>query len=229
MKPQKKESPFNIDAIKKVIGIQHPALFCYQKKERFLILPARRYLKDVHYCLNHKDSFAVGMQNNKEGYELRNAYFKGCIGKKHFTVMDGLDQSTYALFEGMFDFLAWATLNKREESLHHSIIVLNSTYMIEEVCNDLETKPINTISCYFDNDEAGKVAFERIRGRLRGVSTTDHSKEYKDHRNLSEFLVETSSRSSLGNGGKPEWFSSIYIVFSMPIYSGIFTCLVARF
>jgi DNA primase len=194
VKQQKADSLSNTNAITKIIKLQHPALFRYLKKRKVTETIAKRYLSEVHYCLNDKDYFALGMINRKEGYELRNAYFKGCIGKKSFTVIDGSDKSSYALFEGMFDFLAWAVLNRFEDALPHPIIVLNSTYMVNDVCIYLKEKEASTIKCFLDNDEAGKVAFESVNNCMKTVSVIDNSNLYPDHRDLSEFLVKTSSR-----------------------------------
>ncbi|RZK40379.1 MAG: hypothetical protein EOO90_15385 [Pedobacter sp.] len=111
------------------------------------------YLRCIAGPREGKKLFGVGWQNEYMDWEIRTAaQWKHCLGQKGMSLFKG-DPNQVVLFEGMMDYLSWATKNPGDKS---SVYVLNSIAMIEHAINataDFEQK-----TCFFDNDEAGRKA-----------------------------------------------------------------------
>jgi len=89
-------------------------------------------LKEVYYFVQDekgevKQFFAAGHQNELGGWEVRNKYFKGCLGKKGLTVIPGSERRI-ALFEGYFDYLSWLYEHPEDSC---TILVLNTLSLLE--------------------------------------------------------------------------------------------------
>ena len=66
------------------------------------------------------------MQNDRKGYEILSAYFKGLLStKKDVTMLRHTDDPYLNVFEGMMDFLSLLTIRKRR-SLEGTTMVLHS-------------------------------------------------------------------------------------------------------
>lgn len=94
--------------------LAHHALVGYLSKRGITFDVGMTYCREVHYEIHGKNYFAIGFPNNSDGYELRNPYFKGCMGRKDITILHGkevpkLDTSCCHVFEGFFDFLSDAS------------------------------------------------------------------------------------------------------------------------
>jgi hypothetical protein len=86
---------------------------------------ARRFCREIDFKLYYKEYTAIGFQNSKGGFELRNEYFKGSSSPKTSTFYDhGADMVT--VFEGFFDFLSFQVLKRDDETLKTNFLVLNS-------------------------------------------------------------------------------------------------------
>ena len=95
--------------------LTHHALVDYLVKRGIPLEIGRSYCCEVHYEIHGKRYFALGFPNSSGGYELRNPYFKGCMGRKDITILKGeevkeLDTSCCHVFEGFFDFLSFRVL-----------------------------------------------------------------------------------------------------------------------
>ncbi len=62
--------------IDKVLPVRHPALVRYLTRRNINVETAARYAKEIHYSLNDKRYFAIGLENISGGWELRNPYYK---------------------------------------------------------------------------------------------------------------------------------------------------------
>ena len=85
--------------------LTHHALVDYLVKRGIPLEIGRSYCCEVHYEIHGKRYFALGFPNSSGGYELRNPYFKGCMGRKDITALEGekvaeLDTSCCHVFEG---------------------------------------------------------------------------------------------------------------------------------
>lgn len=166
------------------------------------ILPwiAEKYCKEVSYTLREKRYFSMAFPNNSGGYELRNAYFKGCMGKKDITVISGenvanMGTKSCHVFEGFFDFLSFLVLldmGKLQFPLYGKTdyIILNSVSNLGKVLKQMDH--YDRIFVYLDQDQAGRAATETIAG-VHAHRVLDLSLLYMGHNDLNEYLVSLIS------------------------------------
>ena len=70
-----------------VKSLANSALLKYPGNRGITQQVASQYCKEVHYQNHGKSYYAVGFSNRSGGYEIRNAYFKGCIPPKDISVI----------------------------------------------------------------------------------------------------------------------------------------------
>lgn len=114
-------------------------------------------LKEVHYHIEvadgkNKSFFAAGHQNELGGWEVRNKFFKGCLGKKALTLIQA-NERHLCVFEGYFDFLSWKHEHPDKDA---SILVLNTLTLTQAGIKVATYYP--KIEIFFDNDKAGIAA-----------------------------------------------------------------------
>ena len=165
-----------------------PHLENYLVRERAIPLElAKRYLSTVYYSVKGRVYYAIGFKNDKGGFELRNAHFKGCFPPKAITTFDR-GTPTCNLFEGFMDFLSYLTLYPMKEKTlpTGSAVVLNGTGNLEKAIPFLSKH--THIYAYLDNDAGGKDALQKLK-KLK-LPVTDCSKMYANHKDLNEFLKQ---------------------------------------
>jgi len=146
--------------ITEVQNLQHKALCQYLQERAILLDTARNFIQEVHYQKDDKSYFAIGIKNELDGWEIRNKYFKGCIGSKAFTIIESNTSSSTSLpllvFEGLFDFLSYLTYRQTKE-LPFSVCILHSLALLPKLIS-LKPKSTGPLLSYFDNDKAGENA-----------------------------------------------------------------------
>lgn len=142
---------------------------------------ASQYCKEVHYQNRDKRYFAVGFPNRSGGYEIRNAYFKGCISPKDISVISKSYKDCH-VFEGFIDFLSYVVLHGDCDA-----VVLNSVINVPKSIDYLNR--YDSVYCHLDNDKAGHDATEQIRILCKG-NVIDASEEYGEAKDLNEFLCK---------------------------------------
>lgn len=142
---------------------------------------ASQYCKEIHYRNHGKSYFAVGFPNRSGGYEIRNAYFKGCISPKDISVIFKGSKDCH-MFEGFIDFLSYVVLHGDCDA-----IVLNSVINVPKSIDYLNR--YDSVYCHLDNDKAGHDATEQIKILCKG-NVIDASKEYGESKDLNEFLCK---------------------------------------
>ncbi|NRF37567.1 toprim domain-containing protein [Pedobacter foliorum] len=147
---------------------------------------ASTQLAEVHYYVVdekklRKEFFAAGWQNELGGWEVRNKYFKGCLGKKAITFIPGY-QRELAVFEGYFDYLSWKTENPASSK---SILVLNAVALIE--LGIKKAKLFSDIELYMDHDTAGYKALNAWKTAL--PYSTDKSGVYQKFNDYNDKLA----------------------------------------
>jgi len=90
---------------------------------------ARLYCKEGLYKLNQKECLDIEFNNDSEGYELRDRYFKGSSSSKSITTFQNVQKKD--CFRGFIEFLSFTTLQKRDPSLHAYFAILNSPSFFE--------------------------------------------------------------------------------------------------
>lgn len=107
-----------------VMDICHPALVQYLEHRCIPMAIARSYVKEVHFKMGNRDFFAIGLENRKGGWELRNSFQKLCSSPKAITYIKE-DRKYLAVVEGMFDFLSLKAIGPAW-LVDSDIVVLNS-------------------------------------------------------------------------------------------------------
>lgn len=168
--------------IVEVKDIQHPALVQYLKSRK--VEGQKHLIQEIHYQMNDKKYFGIGFKNDSDGYEIRNAYSKICLGKKDITTIKNNSKSL-RIFEGFFDFISFKNIEESLENEPSDYMILNSVSMINKIKNSLET--YEKIDLYFDNDEAGNRAVEIIKNEK--IEAEDCRVLYSDFKDLNDWLI----------------------------------------
>ena len=169
-------------SILQVNEIKHPALVQYLISRKISLAAARKYCKEVWYQYNDKKYFAIGLQNNKGGWELRNTYSKNSSSPKSYTYLKNSGKHLVIL-EGMFDLLSLIEL-KCIDITHCDIIILNSTAFVKSIVQFF--KNYDKVNLFLDNDLTGK-KISLLLNQNYG-HTMDKSALYKNFKDLNEFL-----------------------------------------
>ncbi|QJD95960.1 hypothetical protein HH214_08765 [Mucilaginibacter robiniae] len=158
----------------------HPAITAYLES-RGILSAARPFLREVYYQIEdgrggRRKYFAAGWQNELQSWEVRNRFFKGCLGPKAISFLPGHTRKL-AVFEGFMDFLSWKTDHPAAD---HSIFVLNSATLLREGIRKAVTFPV--IDLYLDRDPAGTLATREFIRRLPyAADRSDVYAGYKDY------------------------------------------------
>ena len=168
--------------ILKVHEIIHPALIQYLGSRKIALATARTYCKEVWYEFKDKKYFAIGLQNNKGGWELRNAYFKNSSSPKSYTYLKNSGKFLIVL-EGVFDLLSLMELDSIDTT-DCDIIILNSTAFVKSVIGFFTN--YNIVHLFLDNDATGKRISRLLTQNY--VPVIDESSLYKNFKDLNEWL-----------------------------------------
>ena len=176
-----------------VVPLRHHALYSYLQSRKIDADIGRMFCKEIHYELRDRHYFALAFGNVSGGYEMRNAYYKGCIKNKDISLIGhqcGEIQERVCVFEGFMDFLSYLTLK-------HSC---NWTICIDQPCDYLVMNSVNNlkkalmylqrylhIHCYLDNDLAGQKTVETIAG-LYGERVSNEAVRYSEYKDLNDCL-----------------------------------------
>ena len=148
---------------------------------------AQRYCVQVDYELHGKRYYAIGFENNAHGYALRNSFFKGAFPPQHIShIFNGNPRCN--VFEGFIDFLSAQKLGYNDGN---DSIVLNSVSNLNKTIQPLSDYSV--ISCYLDNDVAGRAALARLQ-REFGDKVMNKSSLYPNHKDINEYLVSITTK-----------------------------------
>lgn len=142
------------------------------------------YVHEAHYKCGKDRYFALAFANDSQGYELRNPLFKGTLGVKDITTING-NPNRVVVFEGFFDFLS--SISMQGGLPDATVIVLNSVSMrakaLAAICN---VRP-SIVDVYRDHDEAGKELVDYLRNSLPDIEVVDKSELYAGFNDLNEW------------------------------------------
>lgn len=169
--------------------ITSPALCRYLIDRSITPALAQKYCKEVHYTLDGRHYYAVGFQDNSGGYELRNAWFKGCIAPKDVTVIPGRNAKEMAVFEGFFSFLSYLKLQEANSyklpDLLTTFLILNSLSFFKRGLEIMERH--ERITLYLDRDKDGMNYLNRA---IKANSKyKDGSEIYDGYKDFNDILV----------------------------------------
>lgn len=176
--------------INSIKNLQNQALISYIIERRISVLIAQKYLLEIYYSPGDKKDnyFALGFKNTSEGYEVRNKYFKGCIGKKSISFVQGKNRNSVSIFEGFFDFLS-VLEEKKILELKTDVIILNSITQLHEAMKLIGKNNYTKIFSFLDNDDAGSMATNQIQEQFKG-SFLDMRYLYKSFKDYNQKLMK---------------------------------------
>ena len=182
--PFKEEPTFeNVE----ISRLESPSLLSYLRNRGIPRDIAQQYCVQVDYTLHNKSYYAIGFENNAHGFELRSPAFKGSYPPKTIThIANG--NSRCNVFEGFIDFLSAERLGYNDGN---DSVILNSVSNIAKAIAPL--RDYSVISCYLDNDDAGRKALAKLQSEL-GDKVMDKSPLYPDHKDLNDYLVSITPK-----------------------------------
>lgn len=179
--------------VKSAHAIKHRALKHYLEQRGIPLDIAKRYLKElrIHNAVSGKTFFALGLPNEDEGYEIRNAVFKGCVGAKEISFIRGRKEKQDALhiFEGMMDYLSLVAINKGE-TLKDDAIILNSLSLLEKAKPYIRNYTYKVVLTWMDNDAAGRKAvraWDEFFDAETDILHTPMNAAYKENKDVNEW------------------------------------------
>ena len=162
------------------------ALLSYFRSRMIDVDIAKKYCKELSYSFKGRNYYAIGFPS-KDGWELRNQKFKGCIGKKSISHLQKGNQNL-AVFEGFFDFLSYQTFMK--DSPGTDFLILNSVALLERSISIL--KEYKSIELFLDNDPAGDNGTALILSQ--NSKAIDCRNLYRSFKDYNQFLMSSKTR-----------------------------------
>ena len=174
----------------------NPSLINYATKQRCIPIDIlNKYCSQVKYRLRGNPSrsfFKIGFPNNEGGWALRGCKTKISSGSgiSTFNASGNLTTTVSTdrafVFEGFFDFLAWVAWNGGIEPKTDAC-VLNSVANLHRAEEWL--KKHREIAVCFDNDLAGRNAYQQVLSVCKDSVVRDCSEIYKGFNDLNEYYV----------------------------------------
>lgn len=187
----------------------HPAITDYLKG-RGVFEVAKFYLSEVYYYVEdenevRKHYFAAGWLNENNSWEVRNRYFKGCMGHKGITFIPGHPKKA-VVFEGFINFLSWRYEHPEAD---HSVIVLNTLTLLQQGIN--KAKAFSSLDIYFDRDKAGKSS---SRDFLKALPyATDRSAVYDGFNDYNDKIKAQLKVVATAQESKSNFFANVRVPF----------------
>jgi hypothetical protein len=173
--PQQSNTPIinTLFVLNDVKPLTHPSLLAYILEEkRINTVIAKKYLVEVAYTHTEekKSYYAAAMENESGGYEVRNKYFEGFLGKKDLTILRGgtTNENTLSIFMSLLDFLS-AVEYYGATMTNNDVIILHHADFLQKAMDVVENNKYQHIFTYFGNDDEGQSyvkAFKKSFGRI---------------------------------------------------------------
>jgi DNA primase len=150
--------------IEKIQPLENCSLIQYLRKRGISLQTAAPYVQEIYYSLAEKKYFALAFPSLSGGYELRNPYFKGAIGKKDISLVKRKNkpeekrttEMAVTIFEGFMDFLSALTYFQVREA-KTPVIVLNSVSLKKRALEKIKEIGVTKVYLYLDRDEPGRL------------------------------------------------------------------------
>lgn len=176
--------------------LNDPRLKHYLESRKIPLDIARVHCREISFEIYGKKQLAIGFRNTGGGYELRNPYFKGSSTPKEPRLITQPGSKELVVFEGIFSFLSYLTLEKFKHTKNNplpkqqsNILVLNSIAFFEKSRELMEKYEL--IHLCLDRDKMGRECTEKA---LKwSPKYRDHSKAYEKYKDLNEYLVNSQN------------------------------------
>lgn len=148
--------------------------------------------KQVHYKVNDKPYFGLGLENLSGGFEIRNPMMKTKIGRSDISVIKGSKQNEIIVFEGMTDALSFLQLLKdNNKENNRTLVILNSVTNVDSFTEKYKNFEGN-VYLLLDGDKAGNEATINITNSLEKAVTKDvrllYQVEEGKNKDLNDYL-----------------------------------------
>ena len=178
--------------IVKTQPLQNEALLEYLGERGISSEIAKKYLGEIYYKIGDKNYFALSFLNDSGGFEIRNKFFKGSIGKKDVALIKPTKEAkTLKIYEGFIDFLSYLELTKNRKIDAH-FLILNSVSLLERVV-ELCDWAYEKYDLYLDNDKAGDEATQWLFRNMAYLEMTDKREHYEPYKDLNEYYTKLTA------------------------------------
>jgi hypothetical protein len=172
----------------KALG-NNPAITAYLQHRNVWEEAQGRVKEIYYYVLDQRQKrvpyFAAGWQNEKGGWEVRNPYFKGCLGKKGMSFIAGPSMAELAVFEGYINYLSWLSEHQGTEK---NILVLNTLSFLAPAIE--RSRSFEKVEVYFDHDLSGRSATQKLLEAI--AQARDHSSLYEHYNDYNDKLMASN-------------------------------------
>ena len=160
---------------------------------------ADKFCKEIRYKVDEKIFYAVGFKNNSGGYEIRNKHFKGSSSPKDITLIEN-GSKNLAVFEGVFDFLSYLSINSKDHEKSSNFLILNSTSFFDKCIPAM--MEYKSVHLYLDNDATGQNCSQKVLA-IDNEKFKNESHLYQKHNDLNTWLTQSSIIQKPSLGQKP--------------------------
>lgn len=170
-----------------IVPLQSRGLFAYLTQRGINTAIARNLCSEAHYSFSDQSDkylYALAFANNKGGYELRSAFFKGSKAPKGISFSCDLDSAPFVVFEGFMDALSFATLCG---GVKHNYVVLNSVVNVDAAIRQLKLWPGYKVFLCLDNDPAGNDTTAKMLEHL--PNAIDIRQRFAPHKDVNDYLL----------------------------------------
>ena len=124
------------------------------------------------------------------GFEVRNAFFKGFVGlNKSFIPLNLKNDNSLSIFEGYMDFLAFLSFFKLHRFMG-SVIILNSINLRNKALSEIQKYRFSKVYLFLDNDQAGCETKDFFKQHLNHLPIVDKSNLYEGYKDFNQMLIE---------------------------------------
>jgi len=158
----------------------NPAITQYLQSRKIWEVAQGR-LSEIYYYVEdqkrlRKYFFAAGWQNELGCWEVRNLYFKGCLGHKAISFIP-VNDTKLAVFEGYLNYLSWLTEHPLATD---SVLILNSIALIQGAIR--KAKDYGKVNLFFDRDTVGQLASLDFKKAVpQATDCSHHYLHYNDY------------------------------------------------
>jgi DNA primase len=172
-------------------ALKHPALLQYLTQRGIDHEVARKHCLQIDFTPAEKPLkyFVIGFPAG-DGFEVRNALFKGFVGTgKAVTFHDKPGATRLQVFEGFMDFLSYLSKDKPTQPVG-AVLVLNSTNLWQRALLYINDPRFEEVRLYLDNDDAGESATSKLFESAHTPSKlADMRSYYKGYDDLNAWLI----------------------------------------
>lgn len=187
---EKEDNPLSLKSNKELRNV---ALIRYLEKRGIPLNLAKQHLRELEVFNSNsgKRITCLGFQNEDDGFELRNPFFKGCLRPKAITFIRGRvpKPDGIHLFEGFLDYLS-AVVQLNGRPLKADAIILNSVSCAKQAMAYIHKYGYRIAYTWMDNDPSGQratAAFAEFFKSEEGLSHAPMNNLYEPHKDVNDW------------------------------------------